>query len=582
LIPLSIALHPFRCVSLLLLVLSGGSLALFAEDGGGRDVTVALFSTHPVSRVTVTPLGASAWTARCARCPHKPLTQAVTVAEGDELFAGGTLRVTDKTAQDQGAAGRTATGLWHLRGSRATHSVDVVLTLPSERYVAAVLNAEAAHDEPQQSLVALAIVARTFALNGKHYIALRGHLDADLCDSTQCQAMLLRPPSKAVEEAVRSSAGETLWFGRRRAEVYFSQNCGGLTEDASEVWPRLHGLPYLRSHADPYCLRRPSSGWRAQVALSTFLEIARNEGWRLPSSIASVQIAERSPSHRALRVVFVGRNGERATLGASTLRFGIGRALGWNQVRSDSYELGLRNGALVFDGRGHGHGVGLCQVGAAEMAAEGKSVEEILGFYFPGTAERIAATDQGWQEAHVGPLTVRSTQHLSSLRQAELMRLWSKAQQRFSPAHPVTPTLVFAPTTEIFRQLTNQPGWALASTQGAVVTLQPEAVFHEKNNDETNTLLHEMLHVVVESACNERTPMWLREGLVEVLAGERTGTSQAMSSRVIENALREAASLQRSEQAHHAAAVKVKALVDRYGLATVRGWLSSGVPAGAS
>ena len=76
----------------------------------------------------------------------------------------------------------------------------VVVTLPSERYVAAVLNAEAAPNEPAQSLQALAIVARTYALNGSHFTPQSGELPADLCDSTQCQAMRLglyrRPSSR--------------------------------------------------------------------------------------------------------------------------------------------------------------------------------------------------------------------------------------------------------------------------------------------------------------------------------------------------------------------------------------------------
>jgi stage II sporulation protein D len=579
---MSITLPRLRCLSLFLLAFGCAVPALQAEDGGGRDVTVALFSTHPVSRVTLTPLSANAWTAHCAQCPHKPLIQPLSVAEGREVFAGGTLRVTDDTAHDANAAGRTSTGLWHLRGDPSTHSVDVTLTLPSERYVAYVLNAEAAHDEPQQSLQALAVVARTFALNGKHYTAQRGHLDADLCDSTQCQAMLLQAPSQAVQQATRSTAGETLWFGGHRAEVYFSQNCGGLTEDVEAMWPRLQGLPYLHSHADPYCLRRPSSAWHAQIKLDAFASVADSEGWHLPANLVSAQIAQRSRSHRALRIVFSGRNGATATLGASALRFGIDRALGWNQVRSDSYELGLRNGSLVFDGRGHGHGVGLCQVGAAEMAAEGKSSRDILAFYFPGTAVRITAADQGWQQTRVGPLTVRTTQPLSNERQAMLLQQWSEAQRRFKSARPVTPTLVFAPTTELFRQLTAQPGWALASTQGATIVLQPEAVFRTHNRNESSTLLHEFLHVAVESACNDRTPLWLREGLVEALSGEPVATTQALSVQEIEATLQRADSLQSGEQAHKAAAAKVKALLDRYGLATVRGWLSSGVPPGVS
>jgi hypothetical protein len=91
-----------------------------------------------------------------------------------------------------------------------------------------------------------------------------------------------------------------------------------------------------------------------------------------------------------------------------------------------------------------------------------------------------------------------------------------------------------------------------------------------------------MLHVVVESACNDRTPLWLREGLVEALSGETFGKRQTRPLSAVESALRHADSLQCGEQAHHAAAAKANALLNRYGLATVRGWLSSGVPTGVS
>jgi stage II sporulation protein D len=421
-------------VLLVVVVLLPGAVRASVE-GGGRDVSVALFTTQPVRSVLLTPVGAGAWMARCARCAHEPLTRAVLVSGGMEVFAGGTLRVSDGASYSAGTATgtatatgaatmaatrmgarmgarlakhtgmraakltgtRTATGLWHLRSHAAQRVVDVVLTLPSERYVAAVLNAEPAAHEPAQSLRAMAIVTRTYALNGRHYTPRPGHLAADLCDSTACQMLLLRPSSSAVEEATRATAGETLWFGGHRAEVYFSQSCGGLTEDARAVWHGARNEPYLRSHADPYCLRRSRDAWHAEVSLQALRGIAKVEGWRVPVEVVAAQVVERSSSHRALRVRFTGSDGRSAVVAGNALRMAIGRALGWSRVRSDAYELGLRHGALVFDGQGHGHGVGLCQLGATEMASEGKSAREILGFYFPGTAVRVTAADRGGQ-----------------------------------------------------------------------------------------------------------------------------------------------------------------------------------------
>jgi stage II sporulation protein D len=568
----------------LLIACAGLPSRAAVADGGGRDVLVALLSTLNVHAVTVTPLDRHAWIARCERCARQPLTSSLHVSGNKagnksgpvNIFAGGTLRITD----DASGETRTSTGLWHLRANGRDNVIDVILTLPSERYVAAVLNAEAAADEPAQSLRAMAILARTYALNGSHFTARAGHLPADLCDSTQCEALRLGFVTPAVLDATRATAGETLWFGDGRAEVFFSQNCGGITEDAGAVWPKLNGLPYLKSHADPYCSRRDRAQWHAEVPLDKLAIIARNEGWHMPANIVAARIDARSSSHRALRIVLTGSNGATAAFTASTLRFGIGRALGWNLARSDAYEIGVRNSALMFDGRGHGHGVGLCQVGAMEMATEGKSSKDILAFYFPGTTVRITPTDNGWQETHAGQIKVRATQALSSERMALLQRVWSDAGQRFPTRHELTPEIVFAPTTELFRQLTSQPGWDLASTQGTTMVLQPEAVTSAHGYDLSRTLLHEMLHVLIEAESSDHAPLWLREGLVEVLADDDVRNMPTMSDAAMESALLHADSAAASRRAHTAAAARVHSLIDRYDSSTVRGWLSSGVPAG--
>lgn len=544
------------------------------RDGGGRDVRVALFTTRTVRGVTVVPVGTGAWIASCAGCAHLPLVDARSLSGTGEMFAGGTLRVTDAAGGDA----RMAAGLWHMRAGR--EGVDVEVTIPSERYVEAVLSAEAGADEPAASLQALAIVARTYVLNGRHWSPRPGHLEADVCDSTECQAMRLGAVTDAIRDAVRATAGETLWFGGRRAETYFSQSCGGVTEDAGALWPRLAGTLYLRSHADPYCLKRDKAEWHAEVSLDDLEQIARAEGWRIPGRIAGAEVVSRSGSHRALKVRFSGADGGAAELSASALRFGVGRRLAWDLIRSDAYDVTVREGRMVFDGRGHGHGVGLCQQGATEMAREGKSAREILAFYFPGTVVRITPGDEGWREMQAGALRVQSAEGLSAERGALLERTWSEAQRRFAARRDLRPQVVFAPTTEVFRQMTGEPGWALGSAQGDTIVMEPEQVFHANGVDEGKTLLHEMLHVLVESAAGERSPLWLREGLVEVLAGDVRRGATPMSDAEMAAALAHAKTLAESRRAHDAAAAKVDGLVQRYGLATVRGWLGSGVPAG--
>jgi stage II sporulation protein D len=543
------------------------SQGLHPDSSGGRDVSVALFSARDLRDVSLAPFGASAWIAECAACAHHTLTAPIHFSGPRELFAGGALRVIDTASGEQ----RSAVGLWHLKA--VAGMVDIVLTLPSERYVAAVLSAETDAKEPPESLRAMAIVARSYALNGSHYAAPPGHLKADLCDSTECQAARFGTVSSAIEQAVWETAGETLWFGHGRAEVYFSQSCGGVTEDVHAAWPALHATPYLVAHADPYCLRRSTSAWHAEVKLSDLQSIARAQGWKLSVDIVSVAVTKRSASRRAQLLEFAGRDGVRAEVSASALRLAIGRALGWKKVRSDWYDIGVRNGSLIFDGRGFGHGVGLCQFGAAEMALEHKSAREILAFYFPGTRAGIGPDDTGWITEDNAGITVRSISRITVKQREEINASWQQAKTLFLPRTSITPEIIFAPSPELFRQMTSRPGFLLASTTGSRIVLNAKPMLAVQDH---KTLRHEMLHALVESEASPKAPFWLREGLVEVLDGEAAG--RAMSHATIDAELARPTTREASEQAHRAAADEVRTMISRYGVDQVRSWLVSGVP----
>src|ERR1039458_5650369 len=112
----------------------------------------------------------------------------------------------------------------------------IVVSMPLESYVQRVVASESGDDDSAESLKALAVVVRSFALHESH-----GHADYDLCDSTHCQ--LLRWHSDAVrisiaESAALATSGETLWFKGQRALSYFHKDCGGRTAQPNEIWPR--------------------------------------------------------------------------------------------------------------------------------------------------------------------------------------------------------------------------------------------------------------------------------------------------------------------------------------------------------
>jgi stage II sporulation protein D len=525
-----------------------------------RDLTVELFSARPSTHLTATSLDG----------PKTPLQ----VDQGMQkpLILSGRFRM-----ESAGNEPVIAAGKWIITSQH--DGLRVLLTLPSENYVIAALSGEAAPDEPLASLKAMAISIRTFALVNDNRHQTEGF---GLCDSTHCQALRLGKARPEVEQAVRETAGETLWSGGQRAHVFYTQHCGGMSAAASSVWPEERASYLAGQHSDPYCLRRSPAQWQTRISLRQLGEIFRAQGWHTPSPPTGIRVAQRDATGRAELLQITG-HGAPAQLSASSFRFAVDRALGWNQMRSDWYFLTLSGTDLAIQGRGYGHGVGLCQAGAFEMAAEGRNDTEILNFYFPGAVPGITPVGDAWQRRTGAGWTLLTTDPEGSLL-GEGNAAWARAQSLLprSSSSPA-PTVQELPTTELFRQTTGEPGWMLASTRGSHVFLQPATVRQSNGGAET-LLLHEFLHVLVEQQAGASAPLWLREGLVEVLAapGKRKWDPAELPAAEVDAALAYPSSATVSRRAHEAAARMAALLCARYGMTAVLEFLRNGVPSEAA
>jgi stage II sporulation protein D len=550
-------------------ILIGLMAASNAIAQSATDVTVRLFYTHTVNAVTITPVDAVMRLCTGCKASLIPAQLQVSAIKAQLLVGGKAESELDLSGQVRVTAngGQVESGFGQWKITAAPDGLHVLLTIPSERYVMAVLQSEAGANEPAESLKALAVTARSFALTNQHRHGVEG-----LCDSTHCQALRMGDVPPEIESAVRATAGETLWWHGARVPGYFTQSCGGMTEDAAAMWGGVK-KPWLASHEDLYCVRLPSQ-WHAEMSVGELSEALHAEGWKLGSVIDGVRVVQRDASGRA-RSLQVSAGGERVMLPAASLRFALNRSLGWNRVRSDWYEVSFGGDRVVFDGKGYGHGVGLCQAGAAEMAKEGKSYREILAFYFPSTSLKVEAKDAGWMQHDGNGWTLRTTGDAASLIEQGNQALLRAHALFAGNAHPVVSVY---PTTELFRQATNEPGWMLGTARGDTIALQPVNILKLHGGAET-LLLHEFLHSMVESEATNAAPLWLREGLVEALAGEPGGPKN-MTTAQIDGALLRSGNRQEAELAHRAACELVRGLIAKDGLSTVRGWLRSGVPQG--
>jgi stage II sporulation protein D len=406
--------------------------------------------------------------------------------------------------------------------------------LDRERYVAAVLGGESSVFRSDEALKAMAVAARTYA------VRMRGRHSADgydFCATTHCQRVDLNAITPRLEAIVAATAGELVWREGRPASTLYSLDCGGRTDHHESLTWTWSAEPQKIAQA-----------------------LARSQ-LQAPADLRSISIVERSDSGRAVTLALAGSSTVR--ISAESFRLAIGRDLGWNTIRSDLYEVR----GLVFQGRGAGHGAGLCQRGADQMGVQGRGYREILAFYYPGTAVGVTARGISWQRmcgTAVCLQSVNPQQDRDVLATAE--RLAARLPWPVSDVE-----IRLYPDLDTFRDATGEPGWVAAHTSGRRIHLQPTAKLGDALE---RTLRHELLHVAVESQARADLPVWFREGLVIYLDGAARGNGPAPS----DSDLRRTDDAAIARRAYDQAGRAVAGLVDRYGRDAVFGWLKRGLP----
>jgi stage II sporulation protein D len=244
------------------------------------------------------------------------------------------------------------------------------------------------------------------------------------------------------------------------------------------------------------------------------------------------------------------------------------------------FEVSRQGDAFVFHGRGSGHGVGLCQTGAAAMSALGRDSGQILAQYFPGAAVADEATGQSWQTFAGQGFALQTLAFADSSYLPQLSQALAEAEAR-SGLRPVGTIVVRAfRSTSAFRDATVAPGWVAAFTEGDWIATQPLATLSARRLL-ASVLRHEFLHALAEGQAAPGTPLWLREGLVEAWSeGDEPGRRAAPALKVeeVDRALAQASSEGQSENAHRAAGWYAQRLLKRYGRTQVIEWLQSGLP----
>jgi stage II sporulation protein D len=546
-----------------------------------QDVQVRIYSAHSPSALTVSAIEGHLHWRGCSTCQEqtgeslsvespKANPSASPRAAQQEFLITGTYRL-------QPPDGPAFSSPYPLRIQSPPGGLIIVVTIPLEQYVQHVLMAESGNFRNPEALKAMAVAARSYA---NKFIGQHAKEGFDFCDTTHCQVFYWRNISPAVRAAAEATRGESLSYQGKPAAAFYNQNCGGTTAAGSETWSEV-SEPYLSIHQDPFCLTTGGLRWKTTLTHAEIDKALRASSLQPPEDWRGLEISSRNNSGRVRTLNFSGGNPPAFSLAGSSLRFAVNRVFGWNHIRSDLYDLRNVGGRVLFSGHGAGHGVGLCQAGAEEMARQGKTYKEILSFYYSGT-EVTGSEEETWQKGSDERFDLISTdpdRDSSIFPVAE--RLLREAEDNVGWRVPFRVRLQVFSTLDNYRDTTGQPGWIAASTRGQTIRLQPLADLRKRLILEP-TLRHELYHLLVETHAARNIPLWFREGLTLHLSSPELADASPSSlpiDRIVE-ILKHGDTRENMQKAYASAQKIVAGLIQQQGKQAVLAWLTSDLPAG--
>ncbi len=255
-------------------------------------------------------------------------------------------------------------------------TLSVVNLIEIEDYLYGVLHHEVSPWWPMEALKAQAIAARTYAL---YQAGVSRAQPFDLRNTTSSQVYGGSTTERyRAKRAVDLTVGKVLAYGGKLFPAYFHATCAGKTAASSELW-KISLPPLSGGAACTYCRFSPHFSWQARVPLADIEDKMKQNG-RYVGQILKIEPLSQTPSGRVGSLRITGTNGE-MVIAAKDFRIWVGG----NKIRSTSFTVGVREDAAQFEGKGWGHGVGLCQWGAFGQSLMGHSSEKILQFYYPGS-----------------------------------------------------------------------------------------------------------------------------------------------------------------------------------------------------
>lgn len=279
--------------------------------------------------------------------------------------------------------------------------ITAVNCIGMENYLLSVISSEMKSSSSLELLKAHAVISRSWLLARMEERKSGGaapHREFDVCADDHCQRYqgLAMAVGESVRRAIDQTWGQVLRYRGTLCDTRYSKCCGGRTELYSTCWEDKD-FPYLQSVEDRFCDCEHSEilpqvlndydmrtmdfhDWTVRYSREELSTLVHRRTGVDYGEILSLEPVERGPSGR---IKYLKINGAKhsAVIGKE---LAIRRALSETHLKSSAFEVTVDGDFFVLRGRGWGHGVGLCQIGAAVMASEGYDYRQILSHYYVG------------------------------------------------------------------------------------------------------------------------------------------------------------------------------------------------------
>lgn len=273
-------------------------------------------------------------------------------------------------------------GTFKLTSSESKAGCDLINVVSMETYLASLVAKEMNPKWPKEALKAQAVAARSFALfrmKNTDIFNKDGLYHLESSEKDQVSGSMSDVTFKT-KNVVQATSGEVLTDrSGKLIEAFFHSKCGGRTLVPEDVWSGF-SKGYV-SVTCPYCHKHGLKDWKKKIKRQYFSQaldkiLKKHYSSNDFSKVPAFALRSDHPSRTNLSMEIVSG---KKMIKKSWLRSHFGR----KSFPSNHFQVKERGNNLEVSGSGYGHGVGLCQYGAYEMARRGMTYRQILNYYFP-------------------------------------------------------------------------------------------------------------------------------------------------------------------------------------------------------